>query len=86
VTDVYGARLTRRHNDSNILCLGGRMLGPWQITAIADVWLSTEYDGGHHDASLELIRKLEEVNMSDALWCPEERPYPDFDWDPEQKF
>ena len=84
VSDVYGARLTRRHNDANVLCLGGRMLGSWQIMEIVRVWLSTAYDGGHHEGSLALIRELESVNMSDERWCPDERPYAAFDWDPGQ--
>ena len=84
VGDVYGARLTRRHNDSNVLCLGGRMLGPWQLAEIVRVWLTTDYDGGHHEGSLELLRELEAVNLSGARWSPEERPYPPFAWDPEQ--
>ena len=84
VSDVYGARLTRRHNDSNILCLGGRMLGAWQIAQIVRVWLTTAYDGGHHEGSLELIYQMEAVTMTGARWCPEEQPYPDFVWNPEQ--
>ena len=84
VSDAYGARLTRRHNDSNVLCLGGRLLGPWQIAQIVRVWLATAYDGGHHEGSLELLRQLETVNLTGACWCPEEQPYPDFNWNPEQ--
>ena len=84
VSDVYGARLTRRHNDSNVLCLGGRLLGAWQIAQIVRVWLTTAYDGGHHEGSLELIRQIEAVTMTGACWCPEEQPYPDFDGNPEQ--
>lgn len=84
VSDVYGARLTRRHNDSNVLCLGGRLLGIWQIAEIVRVWLTTAYDGGHHEGSLELIYQMEAVTMTGARWCPEEQPYPDFVWNPEQ--
>ena len=84
VSDVYGARLTRRHNDSNVLCLGGRMLGSWQIAEIVRTWLTTAYDGGHHDGSLELIRQMESVTMTGARWCPDEQPYPDFTWNIEQ--
>ena len=84
VGDIYGARLTRRHNDSNVLCLGGRMLGPWQLAEIVRVWLTTDYDGGHHEGSLELLRELDAVNLSGGRWCPEEPPYPPFAWDPEQ--
>ncbi len=84
VNDVYTARLTRRHNDSNVLCLGGSMLGPWQIAEIVRVWLGTAYDGGHHDPSLALLREMESVNLSGERWCPEALPYPPFDWDPGQ--
>ena len=84
VSDAYGARLTRRHNDSNVLCLGGRLLGPWQIAQIVRTWLTTAYDGGHHDGSLELIRQMEAVTMTGARWCPDEQPYPDFTWNIEQ--
>ena len=84
VSNVYGARLTRRHNDSNVLCLGGRLLGKWQIAEIVRVWLTTAYDGGHHDGSLELIRQMEAVTMTGARWCPDEQPYPDVTWNIEQ--
>ena len=84
ISDSYSARLTRRHNDSNILCLGGRLLGRWTALEIVDVWLNTEYDGGHHQPSLDLLAELEDVTMSGEIWCPEEIPYPKFDWNPNQ--
>ena len=85
ISDPYSAGLTRRHNDSNVLCLGGRLLGRWQALEIVRVWLNTEYDCGHHEPSLELIRELEELNFSGESWCPEELPYPPFEWDPNQR-
>lgn len=85
VSDSYSAYLTRRHNDSNVLCLGGCTSGRWTILEILDIWLNTDYDGGHHDKSLELIAELESCNFSGECWCPEEKPYPDFEWDPAQK-
>lgn len=84
ITDSYTARITRRHNDSNILCLGGKMLGRWTALNIVEVWLTTEYDGGHHQPSLDMIRELEETNMSGQVWCPDEVPYPPFEWIPNQ--
>jgi len=42
------ARLARAHNDSNVLSLGERMLGPEQALAIVDVWLATPFEGGRH--------------------------------------
>lgn len=84
VSDAYSARLTHSHNDSNILCLGGRMLGRWQALEIVRVWLDTPYDGGHHQGSLDLLRQMESTMMNGTIWCPEDVPYPPFTWDPDQ--
>jgi len=46
--DEYTARLSREHNDANILCLGDRVLGSGVAKAIVDVWLSTGFEGGRH--------------------------------------
>lgn len=84
VTDDYSARLTRRHNDSNILCLGGRMVGRWMLLRIVETWLTTEYDGGHHQGSLDLLAEMERAMLSESVWCPLELPYEPFNWDPKQ--
>ena len=85
VSDSYTAYLTRRHNDANVLCLGGRMLGKWAVMEIVETWLNTAYGGGHHQGSLDLIKELETFNMSGSGWCPEEIPYLPFQWDPMMK-
>ncbi|APC49754.1 ribose 5-phosphate isomerase B [Virgibacillus halodenitrificans] len=46
--DVYSAKLTRQHNDSNVLALGERVVGPGLAREIAKVWLETAFDGGRH--------------------------------------
>ncbi len=84
VTDDYSARLTRRHNDSNVLCLGGRMVGRWMLLRIVETWLTTDYDGGHHQGSLDLLAEMEAAMLPGAVWCPEEIPYEPFEWDPKQ--
>ena len=53
--DVLSAELTRRHNDSNVLAMGGRIIGVETAKAIAKVWLSTDFEGGRHIARLEKI-------------------------------
>ena len=83
-TDSYSARLTRRHNDSNILCMGGRMIGTWQALEIVRTWLTTDYDGGHHQGSLDLLAEMEDAMFNGETWCPDEIPYPKFDWNPNQ--
>ena len=68
VTGSYTARMTRLHNDSNILCLGGKILGVDAALDIVDIWLSTGYMGGRHDISLDLIREAEETMIGDGCW------------------
>ncbi len=53
--DTTYAKLTRQHNDSNILALGGRFLSIPQAEAIVQTWLSTEYEGGRHQHRVDLL-------------------------------
>jgi len=66
-TGGYMAKMTRRHNDSNVLCLGGKVTGEFEIYDIVDNWLNGEYEGGRHDISLGLIRAAE----NEMLLSPE---------------
>lgn len=59
-TDTYMAKMARRHNDSNVLCLGGRITGLFEILDILDTWLAERYEGGRHDISLGLIAEQEQ--------------------------
>jgi ribose 5-phosphate isomerase B len=73
VTSTYLARMTRRHNDANILCLGGRTIGEWEAIDILETFLNTQYDGGFHDGSLDLIKEAEAKMMTDEVWEQEPR-------------
>lgn len=53
--DLFGAAMSRRHNDANILVLGGRVLGDVLALAIVDTWLNTEFEGGRHQRRLDLF-------------------------------
>ncbi|HBH29138.1 MAG: ribose 5-phosphate isomerase B [Desulfofustis sp. PB-SRB1] len=46
--DEYTARMSRAHNNANVLCLGGRVIGSGVCRAIVETWLQTEFDGGRH--------------------------------------
>ena len=59
VHDVYSAKLTRQHNDSNVLAMGERVIGPGLAREIAKVWLETDFDGGRHERRVEKITKYE---------------------------
>jgi RpiB/LacA/LacB family sugar-phosphate isomerase len=53
------ARLSREHNDANILCLGARFLPEDEALSIIDVWLATAFDGGRHATRVAKISALE---------------------------
>ncbi len=55
-TDTFTARMTRMHNDSNILCLGERITGAGLALDIVDIWLKTDFEAGRH---LNRINMLE---------------------------
>lgn len=73
-TSTYMGKMTREHNNSNVLCLGGKITGEFEAIDILEAWLSTEYQGGRHDISLGLIEQAENtlspIEMSDdiRLW------------------
>ena len=54
-TDTFSARMTRMHNDSNILCLGERITGVGLALDIVDVWLNTSFEGGRHQNRIDMI-------------------------------
>lgn len=51
----YLARMTRLHNDANILCLGERVIGQGLAASIADVFLETAFEGGRHQRRVDMI-------------------------------
>ena len=53
------ARLSRKHNDANVLCLGSRILSIESMIRIADVWLKTGFEGGRHAARIDKMKALE---------------------------
>ena len=53
--NIFGARMSRLHNDANILALGERVLGEGMALEILDVFLDTEFEGGRHKSRIDLI-------------------------------
>ena len=58
-TDTFSARLTRQHNDSNILCLGERITCVGLALDIVDEWLNASFEGGRHQKRVDMINKLD---------------------------
>jgi ribose 5-phosphate isomerase B len=69
-TSHYMGKMTRAHNDSNVLCLAGKLTGVFEAYDILEAWLETAYEGGRHDISLGLIASAEKVLCTNALWAP----------------
>ena len=61
--DLYSSRCSREHNDSNILVIGGRIVGRELAKEIVKVWLETPFAGGRHKRRLEKIEALEKENF-----------------------
>ncbi len=57
--DTFSARMTRLHNDANILCLGARVIGQGLARDITDLFVTTEFEGGRHEARVQMIAALE---------------------------
>ena len=60
VHDVTSARMTRLHNDANVMCLGERFTGEQVALDAVDIFLSTAFEGGRHARRVEKIAALEE--------------------------
>jgi ribose 5-phosphate isomerase B len=57
--DLFLARLSREHNDANVLSMGGRVVAPALADEILRLWLRTDYEGGRHQARLDQIADIE---------------------------
>ena len=57
--DLYTARMSRRHNDANVLAIGARIVAPPLAREILQVWLETPFEGGRHVPRLEQIAAIE---------------------------
>lgn len=63
VHDTFSAKATRQHNDSNVLAMGERVIGPGLAREIAQVWLGTDYEGGRHQNRIGKIDQYEKDNL-----------------------
>ena len=62
-SEAYSAAMTRRHNDSNILAFGSRVVGPGAAETIVDAFLGAEYEGGRHQVRVDMISDIEEGRL-----------------------
>ena len=57
--DHFSAEFTRKHNDANVLCMGARTIGPGVALQLADLFLTTEFEGGRHEKRVSMMMELE---------------------------
>lgn len=57
--DIYSAAMTKRHNNANVITLGGRVVGEDVGIEIVKAWLTNEFEGGRHQNRIDKITKLE---------------------------
>lgn len=57
--DTFSARMTRMHNNANVLCIGARVTGPGLAKDIVDAFLQAEFEGGRHAIRVDMISDIE---------------------------
>ena len=63
--DLYTARMSREHNDANVLAMGGRIVAPGLADEIVALWLSTPFEGGRHQRRVDQIMEIEKNGHPD---------------------
>ena len=59
-SDPYSAQLSRMHNDTNVIAIGARVIGPEMAKMILKLWLETEFEGGRHSRRVDMINRLDD--------------------------
>ncbi|MGE0756269.1 MAG: ribose 5-phosphate isomerase B [Pirellulaceae bacterium] len=62
--DEIEAEMSRRHNDTNVLCLSGNLVGERRVDSLVKKWLATEFEGGRHARRIEKIQHIERSNLA----------------------
>ena len=60
-SEPFSAKMSREHNNANILCMGGRVVGPELGKMIVKEWLNAEFQGGRHQRRVNQIMEIEET-------------------------
>ena len=55
LSDAFSAEMTRKHNNSNVLCLGGRVIDSAKAVELANIFLNTEFEGGRHEKRVMML-------------------------------
>ena len=58
--NTFSARMTRMHNDANVLCMGERVIGPGLACDLVDLFISTDFEGGRHQIRVDLVNSFDQ--------------------------
>ena len=58
--NTFSARMTRLHNDANVLCMGERVIGPGLACDLVDLFISTDFEGGRHQIRVDLVNSFDQ--------------------------
>ena len=53
--EIFSARMSREHNDANVLCMGARIVGPGLAEEVVRTWIATEFAGGRHQRRISMF-------------------------------
>ena len=70
--DELTVEMSRRHNDANVLCMGGDLLGDELMRRMVEIWMGTEFEGGRHERRVRKVMKIEEGGLE--AFKPKEKP------------
>ena len=59
-SEPYSAKLSKQHNNTNIIAFGARVVGIELAKMIVDQWLEAEYEGGSHQVRIDMLKEIEE--------------------------
>ena len=62
-TDEFTTRMSRAHNDANVMCVGSRVLNYHRAAEMVNLWLDTPFEGNRHQVRLDKIREIEKKNL-----------------------
>lgn len=66
-SDPYTAKLSKQHNNTNIIAFGARVIGIETAKMIVDEWLNAKYEGGRHQVRIDMIAEIEETGRLSAV-------------------
>ena len=68
VSDTFSAKLTRQHNDANVLCFGERVVGIGMALELVDAFLGAEFEGGKHALRVGMITSIENGTLKNEAF------------------